>query len=312
MRRPSPAEPAPAALIVGTANYAALPPIAGCARSANAVSAALRALGFQVTERQDASTGGIDAGISEFSQHLADGKRAGFVYICGYATDFNDRTFLLPTTARIGRPSDVLTQGVLAKSMLATVSTRSGNGGGGGVRSGTETGCAAADRPRCADAISRCRTEWELSRPVKQRRPTVPRPSPRPWSPRLTGPEVRTEDLLAGVKTRLAGSKLTVAAVHMPAHPGILAGPPQAAPVAVAPAATTGPTGGRSRRAGCRRVRDRDAPAMLPDEAQMTDPDRRKVQIALVRLGYYDHAGGWLFGPETRAAIRRYQHEIGS
>jgi peptidoglycan hydrolase-like protein with peptidoglycan-binding domain len=50
---------------------------------------------------------------------------------------------------------------------------------------------------------------------------------------------------------------------------------------------------------------------MLPDETQMTDPDRRKVQSALVRLGYYDHAVDGLFGAETRAAIRRYQHEIG-
>ena len=116
------AEPPHAALVVGSANYASLPGIVGCGRSANAVSAALRGLNFQITERQDASTGGVDAGMSEFADHLVSGKGAGFVYICGYATDFNNRTFLLPTTARIGRPSDVITQGILAKSMLATVS----------------------------------------------------------------------------------------------------------------------------------------------------------------------------------------------
>jgi peptidoglycan hydrolase-like protein with peptidoglycan-binding domain len=49
----------------------------------------------------------------------------------------------------------------------------------------------------------------------------------------------------------------------------------------------------------------------LPDEARMSEVERRKVQGALIRLGYYDTAVDGVFGPETRAAIRRYQHEIG-
>ena len=43
----------------------------------------------------------------------------------------------------------------------------------------------------------------------------------------------------------------------------------------------------------------------------MTEADRRKVQEALIRLGYYSSPVDASFGPETRAAIRRYQHEIG-
>src|SRR5579859_5153179 len=70
---PTQAEPPRAALIVGNANYGSLPGIVGCGRSANAVSAALRALNFQITERQDASTGGIDAGMSEFADRLSNG-----------------------------------------------------------------------------------------------------------------------------------------------------------------------------------------------------------------------------------------------
>ncbi len=105
------ADPPRAALIIGNATYGSFPAIPGCRKSANTISAALRALGFQVTERQDASTGGVDAGIGEFADHLAGGSGTGFVYICGYATDFNDRTFVLPTTARIDRPSDVADPG---------------------------------------------------------------------------------------------------------------------------------------------------------------------------------------------------------
>jgi len=51
---------------------------------------------------------------------------------------------------------------------------------------------------------------------------------------------------------------------------------------------------------------------VLPDDGQMTDSDRRKVQGALLRLGYYDMPVDGVFGPETRAAIRRFQHEIGA
>ncbi|MGH7042688.1 MAG: peptidoglycan-binding domain-containing protein, partial [Acetobacteraceae bacterium] len=51
-------------------------------------------------------------------------------------------------------------------------------------------------------------------------------------------------------------------------------------------------------------------PAVLPAEADMTDAQRRKVQTALGQLGYYDGTVDGRFGPDTRAAIRRFQHEI--
>jgi len=44
----------------------------------------------------------------------------------------------------------------------------------------------------------------------------------------------------------------------------------------------------------------------------MTDADRRRIQGALLRLGYYDGRVDGIFGPDTRAAIRRFQHEIGA
>jgi peptidoglycan hydrolase-like protein with peptidoglycan-binding domain len=52
--------------------------------------------------------------------------------------------------------------------------------------------------------------------------------------------------------------------------------------------------------------------AALSDEAQMTEVDRRQVQEALLRFGYYDGKVDGVFGAETRAAMRRYQHELGA
>lgn len=48
----------------------------------------------------------------------------------------------------------------------------------------------------------------------------------------------------------------------------------------------------------------------MADDEQMTEQDRRLVQVKLATLGYYIGRIDANFGPETRAAIRRYQFEI--
>jgi Putative peptidoglycan binding domain len=305
------AEPPRAALIVGNATYGSLPPIPGCRKSANIIAAALRTLGFQVTERQDASTGGVDAGIGEFSDHLAGGASTGFIYICGYATDFNDRTFVLPTTARIDRPSDVLTQGTLAKAMLGPM-----------TRDPTTVGVVIFDLVPKPDGPPKPGIDALAALPVPDGVGVVaatgaasidnPTPLAAAVVAGLSGPQVRTEALLAAVRSKFPG---TGVAVHLPAHPGFLAGapapvapappaPPPAAPPPVAPppVATAAPPPPVA-----------TVPAVkMPDEALMTEAERRQVQAALARLGYYGIQVDGVFGPETRAAIRRYQHEIGS
>jgi hypothetical protein len=123
----------------------------------------------------------------------------------------------------------------------------------------------------------------------------------------LAGPEVRTDGLLASVRTQLPSSTLSI---HAPARPGLLAGAPPAiaAPViaqkAAPPSAAVVPPPPAAPVAAA-------SAEKLPDEALMTEADRRAVQSALVRLGYYGSPVDGLFGPETRAAIRRFQHEIG-
>ena len=44
----------------------------------------------------------------------------------------------------------------------------------------------------------------------------------------------------------------------------------------------------------------------------MSGGDVRFVQGALQKLGYYSGQVDGVFGPDTRAAIRRYQHELGA
>jgi putative peptidoglycan binding protein len=49
----------------------------------------------------------------------------------------------------------------------------------------------------------------------------------------------------------------------------------------------------------------------LPAEEQMSAANRRQMQEALHRRGYYDGPVDGIFGPLTRAAIRRFQESIG-
>jgi peptidoglycan hydrolase-like protein with peptidoglycan-binding domain len=43
----------------------------------------------------------------------------------------------------------------------------------------------------------------------------------------------------------------------------------------------------------------------------MSETDRKQVQDALRRLDYYKGPADGIFGPQTRAAIRRFQRDIG-
>ncbi|HEY6430807.1 MAG TPA: caspase family protein, partial [Acetobacteraceae bacterium] len=115
------AEPAPGrlALVFGQSAYANMPPVPGCAASAQAVANRLQQLGFDVISQIDASNGAMSAALSDFAHRktLATDPRV-VVYVCARAAGFENRVFLLPVTASVTRPSDVLTEGIPAQSII--------------------------------------------------------------------------------------------------------------------------------------------------------------------------------------------------
>jgi Putative peptidoglycan binding domain/Caspase domain len=356
---PAAATPPRAALVIGEATYDKLPLLTRCARSANVVAAALRGLGFTVTQSDNASSGGVDGGTGMFSQHLSAGDGTAVIYVCGYGMVFQERAFFLPTSARIARPADALTQGVLAKSLLRPMSH-------GGVKAGLVVfdlspapatpaglGLKMLTSTPVPDGVGIIAAS-ELT-PANDTTSAAPTPLATALAAALRAPGVRTGDVVAAVRTGLASVKLNALALHDPVRsadlvaaptppPAPVATPP--APVAAAPAsgakaapasgarvapasgsvgataasgATTPspePAAGAAPmppgHAGPGPVAAPAATARLPEEDQMTDADRRMIQTALTRLGYYDRAVDGIIGPDTRAAIRRYQHEIGA
>src|SRR3954451_1220898 len=118
------------ALVIGNSAYRTLPALAACAGSASVVSAALKRAGFAVSELTDPSNGRMGAAIGQFGDALAQVPGAqAVVYVCGYAVGFDGRVFLLPSSARLERATDVLTQGLVARLPVTTVTRAALRGG---------------------------------------------------------------------------------------------------------------------------------------------------------------------------------------
>lgn len=319
------APPAHLALVIGETNYAALPPLPACTGSARAVAAALRHIGFQVIEKLDTTNGETGAALTDFAKQVQDAPgSAAVVYFCGYAVGLNGRGFLLPVSATIERPFDVLTQGLVAGSLLDAT-------GGAGTAAGLlllDVFAQPGNTPSPGlDRLAQGRpaaTQGYLA--IGENSPGDSRtPMAVALSGALSAATVETGAVLADLQRRLATTAgLAVAGVQIPSLPGFLAGgpaphptpppekqatqapaPPEPAPPPRVPAASAPPAAPAA-------PAPRAAPPVMPEESQMTEPDRRRVQAALAVLGYYDGRVDGQFGPETRAAIRRFQHEIGA
>ena len=144
------------------------------------------------------------------------------------------------------------------------------------------------------------RVGGELARHAAETQPAAVTPLAHALGAELE-PPAEAGRLLARLQRALAGSPATIATVGegagalMPAATAVVM-----APVPVPVAASAPPTTPAS------------VDAFTLDEAQYSENDRRHVQAALLLLGYYAGAVDGQLGAGTRAAIRRYQHEIGA
>ena len=333
---PARAEPQPGrlALVLASAAYAGLPSLPGCAASARAVADGLRQAGFDVAERTDPSNGALGAAFGALARRIAATPDAAvIIYLCGYATEFDGRVFVLPATAALERASDVLTQGMAARSVTDAAFR--------GSRAGLAVLDLVAAPGAPADAISRsvaARTlaDGQFIAAAVQAgvAPAAPTPLALALIRELHPPAV-AGTLLGNLRAALAAaaevSFATVGesgapAAFMPASdrpaavqqaqqdklPAALPPPAPSTPAPSTPAipsvAALTPTTSTPASA----TPTPAAPAAFPEEAQYTGQDRQAVQAALLVLGYYAGPVDGVFGAGTRAAIRRYQHELGA
>src|SRR5262245_15166126 len=89
------------ALVVGNAQYKnSSLLLANPKNDAQDVSAALRALGFDVMETTDADKRSLDLAVQQFARRVTDADAALFFY-AGHAMQFQGRNYLMPTDAEL-------------------------------------------------------------------------------------------------------------------------------------------------------------------------------------------------------------------
>ena len=311
------------ALVIGNHNYQSLPPLVACRASANILTAALRKRNFSVVEQLDATNGQMEAAIIGFAKRRAANPDApGVVYYCGYADSLEGRVFLLPAPANITRKTDLLIGGVVAGSLLDALSENHGGGRAGGGLAVLDVFASSSNA--ALGGLDALATSQGLARDgyigaVERGTGEAPSPVAQALADALAAPIVELQQMLPGLRDHLAGARnVALAAVAPPSSSVYLAGAPVLAGQALPKAPPAQPSPEASAMPAATPASPPAPPPpnpaatiSLPDEARLNDDERRRVQAALARVGYYDGIVDGIFGQETRAAIRRFQHEIG-
>jgi hypothetical protein len=320
--QPDPSRGDPAqrlALVIGNSQYANLAPVPACDASARVVAAALGRAGFSVTAKSNVSNGEMGAAIANFSDAATKAPAASIaVYLCGYIVDFDGRAFLLPVSATLERDSDTLAEGLAAKSLLSTIA-------GTNTRAGLLL-LDAITKPGSPPSAALDPLVGGLQAAgfgIISARVTGPQPQgstalAATVSAALAQPDIEVGSLIATVSQGLSQFSGVAVAVAKPGAPAWLVGGPAAAPApappaspALAPAAAPTPAPPPAP-APAAPPAPQPAPPATPDLASAPVTEERRIQAALQHLGYYDGKVDGVAGPEERAAIRRYQHEIGA
>ena len=104
------------ALVIGNAAYQDAPRRTAV-HDALAMAAALRELGFKVSERHDATRQHMDEAITEFTHQLGSEGVAVF-YFSGQGVQVHGADYMLPVDARVRRESDLADQAIRLDGLL--------------------------------------------------------------------------------------------------------------------------------------------------------------------------------------------------
>jgi Caspase domain len=109
------------ALVIGNANYRAVPKLANPLNDARVVAAALRAASFtEVIEQYDLGVRELQRALSAF-EGKATGADWAVVYYAGHGIEVDGRNFLIPIDAQLKRASDVEDETFALSRVMARV-----------------------------------------------------------------------------------------------------------------------------------------------------------------------------------------------
>lgn len=105
------------ALVIGNAAYSDRP-LRNPGNDAEAVSALLRGLGFEVTLHRDLDIDGMDAALAAFRSRLQTTSGIGLFYFSGHGLQLDGESFLVPVGAPVGDGLQVRRRTLAARSVL--------------------------------------------------------------------------------------------------------------------------------------------------------------------------------------------------
>jgi hypothetical protein len=294
------------ALVVANAQYANLPALVRCPPSAAAVRDALRAKGFEVIERNNLGRGEFDSAIGQLARRAAATPPAAVaLYYCGYAVEFNSRPFVLPTSVALARDHDVLSQGIIMKSIVDSLRRAPEGAGIILLDLFTPSGVPLSGAGRVAVQLSA--SPFAIIAANNEAGGDGPTVTALGLRDELAAGSAGVAAVSDGLYRRLTKSQVAVQLVA-PTQDAAFAADERRAPAA-APAPVAAPPSPPAPEPPKPAEPPKPQHVMV-DEDRMTDQDRRHVQAVLAAIGYYSGRVDGTFGPETRAAIRRYQFEI--
>lgn len=114
------------ALVVGNAGYRDSP-LNNPVNDARDLAETLRALGFEVVQRENLDKRGFDTAVSDFARQLQQRGGVGLFYYSGHGAQVRGENYLIPVNAAIASEADVEYEAVNAGRVLRNME-QAGNG----------------------------------------------------------------------------------------------------------------------------------------------------------------------------------------
>ena len=111
------------ALVIGNGDYRGAPGLANPPNDARLMAGTLRGLGFDVIERIDADREGMLKAVRDFGDKLEEAGESGggLFFYAGHGVQVDGVNYMIPTSARIERQSDVKIYSISAGDVLGTM-----------------------------------------------------------------------------------------------------------------------------------------------------------------------------------------------